>query len=526
MKKNIFKSAAAAAALLLAGSPALDAQNLVFDTGNPIVNSAAFGGQIGHEQAGSFGSFGAGDRWIGIGNPTFMGGSLPVYGMRIQDSGQAATLSLNNSSRDLELQWGNQSGAKFRLNFITDPNNQGIRNILTARSSGFVGINQDNPSLGQLHVEGDDTNNGTGVYARGTGFGVEGSFNNSPNTISFFGSTFNTSKYAVYGDATTSHPASSFGVYGRAVSLQTSYGVYGNSTLPFNGGGVAYGVYGVAQGAGTNNNAPQAGYFSGNVTVTGTFTNGSDRKLKEEIQSEENVMDRILALKPSTYKFKQNEELEEMHLPGELQHGFIAQELEEVFPELVHERVQYLGQDKLNDALRSGDMTGVKEPVEYKYKSVNYISLIPVLTAGIQEQAAVIETQEQINAEQAAQIETQQAEIADLKARLDALEGRTGQAQTKVDGMLGEDFANVLYQNTPNPFNSQTRIRYELAEGTQAAEILVFDMNGRQLRAYTDLQAGDNSLVIEGSELEAGMYFYSLIVNGAEVATKRMILTK
>jgi len=33
-------------------------------------------------------------------------------------------------------------------------------------------------------------------------------------------------------------------------------------------------------------------------------------------------------------------------------------------------------------------------------------------------------------------------------------------------------------------------------------------------------------LTISGSELNAGMYFYSLIADGKEVDTKKMILTK
>lgn len=50
-------------------------------------------------------------------------------------------------------------------------------------------------------------------------------------------------------------------------------------------------------------------------------------------------------------------------------------------------------------------------------------------------------------------------------------------------------------------------------------------MNGRQLRAY-DLDADADAVTIRGNELDAGMYLYSLIVNGEEVDTRRMILTK
>lgn len=83
----------------------------------------------------------------------------------------------------------------------------------------------------------------------------------------------------------------------------------------------------------------------------------------------------------------------------------------------------------------------------------------------------------------------------------------------------------VLYQNTPNPFNERTMIRFSLPSDVNDAYIYVFDMQGilkKQLRA----DAGIGYITIEASEFEAGMYLYSLVVNGKEVATKRMILSK
>jgi len=42
----------------------------------------------------------------------------------------------------------------------------------------------------------------------------------------------------------------------------------------------------------------------------------------------------------------------------------------------------------------------------------------------------------------------------------------------------------------------------------------------------TSPSRGESSQWISGSELSAGMYLYALIVDGKEVDTKRMILTK
>lgn len=38
--------------------------------------------------------------------------------------------------------------------------------------------------------------------------------------------------------------------------------------------------------------------------------------------------------------------------------------------------------------------------------------------------------------------------------------------------------------------------------------------------------SGEHVLVINGSELEAGIYLYSLIIDGTTIDTKRMFLSK
>src|SRR5574344_1494185 len=83
-----------------------------------------------------------------------------------------------------------------------------------------------------------------------------------------------------------------------------------------------------------------------------------------------------------------------------------------------------------------------------------------------------------------------------------------------------------LYQNTPNPFNTTTEIKYLLPEGSTNAYIYVFNLQGNLLLTYNLSDNGFGSVIINGSSLNAGMYIYSLVVNGQEAETKRMILTK
>jgi len=83
----------------------------------------------------------------------------------------------------------------------------------------------------------------------------------------------------------------------------------------------------------------------------------------------------------------------------------------------------------------------------------------------------------------------------------------------------------VLYQNEPNPFDKDTEIRFYLPERINNAKLLIFNMQGNQLRSINITQKGNGFEIIHGSDLQPGMYMYTLIVDGREIDTKRMILT-
>lgn len=124
---------------------------------------------------------------------------------------------------------------------------------------------------------------------------------------------------------------------------------------------IYYAFWGIAPAS--NQNA--AGYFSGNVTVTGTFTNPSDERLKENLQPVAGALDKVMQLGVHSYNFKP--EYNHMNLSQGKQFGYLAQNLESVFPELVETSV---------------DKTNGLDDLLY-YKSVNYIGMIPVLTKAL-----------------------------------------------------------------------------------------------------------------------------------------------
>ncbi|OFY87111.1 MAG: hypothetical protein A3F72_16525 [Bacteroidetes bacterium RIFCSPLOWO2_12_FULL_35_15] len=154
---------------------------------------------------------------------------------------------------------------------------------------------------------------------------------------------------------------------------KTGMGVYGRS----NGAGINYGVYGTTNGGGTTN---YAGYFAGNVTVTGTFANVSDMKFKSDIQPISNSLSTLMKLEPKTYSFK-TKEFKSMNLPEGKHYGFVAQELEKIMPELVTNNIQAAEYNEKKE----------KTSDEINFKAVNYIEMISLLVASVQEQEKVIE---------------------------------------------------------------------------------------------------------------------------------------
>ena len=173
--------------------------------------------------------------------------------------------------------------------------------------------------------------------------------------------------------------------------------------------------------------------------------------------------------------------------------GFLAQDLQKVFPDLVKKD--------------SSD-----------YFSVDYIGLIPVIVESIKEQQQIINAQSEKIKELEKLLSNSTGKIA-LRASTD--EDTTTDIQSVSSGNTTNAF---LYQNNPNPFQVKTEIRYYLPEDVKSAEICVFDMQGSLIQRIPADRSG--SVEIRAAGLSAGMYLYSLIADGQEVDTKRMILTK
>lgn len=244
--------------------------------------------------------------------------------------------------------------------------------------------------------------------------------------------------------------------------------------------------------------------FNSDVTTSGVFVQ-SDERFKENVEPVGDVLSSLKQLEAVTYNLKghqrsaagaalsasnskdirQNAVLSKYHaeLAGDSErYGFLAQNVKEVFPELVHT-----------------DNSG--------YMYVDYIGLIPILVQSINELRAELAELKGENEEEEAPVmqALQQAGQNELKASMNAAK---------------------LYQNAPNPWNSETVIRYSLPESVSRAEIYIYDMQGAQLKSITARGRGESQVTLTAHDLKAGMYLYALVADGALIDSKQMIITK
>ncbi len=92
-----------------------------------------------------------------------------------------------------------------------------------------------------------------------------------------------------------------------------------------------------------------------------------------------------------------------------------------------------------------------------------------------------------------------------------------------------EEFENgaKLFQNMPNPFNNQSTISYELNKSAKVA-LNVYDVTGKKVieQIEGNQSVGKHNVVLNASNLSAGIYYYSLSVDNNKTSTKKMVIVK
>ena len=228
----------------------------------------------------------------------------------------------------------------------------------------------------------------------------------------------------------------------------------------------------------TNNSSSNTFDFNTDVRAKGVVLY-SDARLKQDV-TEINAGHSLAEVTPVAYSLSNGGKMQAKGASDRLRYGFLAQEIKELFPDLV-----------VTDA--DGTM------------GVDYIGFIPLL----------------VN-----EVKSLRAEIEDMKSPeevipVEKLRNAAPAGISDVEGIT----VSKLYQNKPNPFTASTEIRCDIPESTADACIYVYDLQGAQVMKQEVEGRGKASVTIKGESLRAGMYVYALVVDGEAIDSKRMILT-
>jgi len=165
-----------------------------------------------------------------------------------------------------------------------------------------------------------------------------------------------------------------------------------------------------------------------------------------------------------------------------ISYGLAADQLKQVYPELVY------------------------EDEEGNY-SINYIEMVPLLVQSIKELSSKVEILEQ-------QLGVQ-------------IQARKAKSETTGIEVFPNEIDMVrMDQNKPNPFSESTVIGLNIPEKTQKANIIIYDLSGKQIQNVPVAERGETNITVYASDLGAGMYIYTLVVDGKVVVTRRMIVEK
>jgi len=308
---------------------------------------------MGYESkiSGSFGS-------LALGNNTEVTGSHGAIAM-----GSRTLASANNS-----FAFGKGVGlANFRL----------INNIA---NSMMVGFNSELPTLFVGPSLGAGTTGNVGIATTNPiekldingAIRIGNSAANNTGTIRWDGNDFEGYTGSQWKSLTTDNQT--LALSGNFLTITGGNAVFlpfANQIWNVNGTSAFYSAGNV--GIGTANPTHKL-HVNGNLAITGQIVHPSDERLKEGISPLSNALDIIESIEPKKYHYKSNYS-KQFNLPTKQQYGLLAQDVEQILPELV--------QDKVIVAADGSE-----------YKGLNYEQLIPILIGAIREQQNQIDNLE------------------------------------------------------------------------------------------------------------------------------------
>ena len=240
-----------------------------------------------------------------------------------------------------------------------------------------------------------------------------------------------------------------------------------------------------------------------------TLIQASDAQLKTNIQNIDSSLSTVLKLQGVTYNLKQQVTGSVALVTDSLGHkinalstpstdtrkrlGFIAQSVQQVLPQLVY-----------------ADKNGLL--------NMDYISIIPLLVEAVK----ALKYKNDTLTNELSLLNQNLQSCCSLNNQTKSLDVSNGTTNLTIP----DNQPAALYQNIPNPFNINTQINCYIPGSVANAALYIYNLQGLQLKSISISERENTSVIINGSELSAGIYLYSLITDNTVVDTKQMILTK
>ncbi len=246
----------------------------------------------------------------------------------------------------------------------------------------------------------------------------------------------------------------------------------------------------------------------------------SDAQVKTNINNF-NALAKVKTLNPVSYNFT-NANVPQLTFNTNLEYGFVAQQLETVYPELV---------DTVN-VPASYDSLGNVVNAAKTLKSVNYKAITALLARSIQEQQSTIDSLRTKLSKQDSINNAVQQQLAALASQINAccsnsaIRSTNNASQTalnQLDVELSDKDAIVLSQNVPNPFAEQTTITYNVPQSVGKAQLLFYNSAGQIIQTVDIKTRGKGKVNVFASDLSSGLYHYTLVADGKVVDSKKMV---
>ena len=240
----------------------------------------------------------------------------------------------------------------------------------------------------------------------------------------------------------------------------------------------------------------------------------SDALVKNNINNF-NALAKIKTLNPVSYNFT-NTGVPQLSFSPKLDYGFIAQQLQTVYPELV---------DTIRVPAKLDSLGAVINP-SVVLKTVNYKAMSGLLTRAIQEQQVKIDSLLNVASKQDSINKAVQTQLSNLTSLINGcceIASRKNNPVNSLDVELSDKDAIVLSQNVPNPFAEQTTITYNVPASVGKAQILFYNNTGQVIQTVDIKTRGKGKVNVFASDLSAGLYHYTLVADGKVIDSKKMV---